>query len=143
MTSPVSSHWPIYKSLPEGWKFDRVTGSPLAGYLFATDGKSVLHGQKRALVAVPAQPQKPKEYAAVAIDVTKPAPRAPINQATRQAMNALAREQFKKKLLKDLAVDLMVCKIEGWAIDEYIAELHALINGVYESMKPTQEELFK
>lgn len=42
---------------------------------------------------------------------------------TRKALNKLARLQLKRRLLADIAVDLMVCKLEGWEYKEYIKDL--------------------
>jgi hypothetical protein len=36
--------------LPEGWIIDKYCGSPLYGFVFCTNGKSILNGGKRALV---------------------------------------------------------------------------------------------
>ena len=44
--------WILFETLPKGWKVDRTVGSPLAGYVFCTNGKSVLRGQQRGLVKV-------------------------------------------------------------------------------------------
>ena len=45
-------YWDLLDELPEGWKIDKTVGSPLTGYEFITNGKSVLNGQKRALLKV-------------------------------------------------------------------------------------------
>ena len=42
--------WELYEEPPEGFSIDKHTGSPLSGYDFFTNGKSVLNGQKRVLV---------------------------------------------------------------------------------------------
>ena len=44
-----------------------------------------------------------------------------------EALNRLAREQCKTKLLADINADMMACEIEGWDQSAYLAELHALI----------------
>ena len=44
--------WDLLDELPEGWKIYKTAGSPLNGYEFITNGKSVLNGQKRALLKV-------------------------------------------------------------------------------------------
>lgn len=46
------------------------------------------------------------------------------------AMNRLAREQLKRKLLADILTDLTICEIEGWDKREYIAEIRQLIDGL-------------
>ena len=42
---------------------------------------------------------------------------------TAWALNRLAREQMKHRLLCDILADLTVCEIEGWDKAEYINEL--------------------
>ena len=42
--------WEILETLPEGWVIDKYCGSPLYGFVFCTNGKSILNGGKRALV---------------------------------------------------------------------------------------------
>ena len=36
-------YWEVYEVLPIGWKVDNSCGSPLSGYDFCTDGKSILN----------------------------------------------------------------------------------------------------
>lgn len=43
------------------------------------------------------------------------------------AVQRLAREEMKKQLLADIAVDMQICKIEGWDIFEYMMELEKLL----------------
>ena len=50
-----------------------------------------------------------------------------IDSETRKALNKLAREQLKVRLLADIAQVLMICKLEGWEYKEYIKELKGLI----------------
>jgi len=45
-------NWSLLETMPEGWKIDKTVGSPLAGYVFVTNGKSVINGQKRALLKI-------------------------------------------------------------------------------------------
>lgn len=51
------------------------------------------------------------------------------------ALNQLAREQMKLKLLNDIRVDLEICEIEGWDKTEYIRELKELIDFAVEGRK--------
>lgn len=44
------------------------------------------------------------------------------------ALQRLAREQIKTKLLADIRTDLMICQLEGWDQLEYLNELHQLIS---------------
>lgn len=56
------------------------------------------------------------------------------DKETAKAINDLARLKTKEMILKDLAVDLMVCKIEGYDHKQYIGELKTLIDDVYSSI---------
>ena len=119
--------------LPDGWKLDATCGSPLHGYAYATDGKSILNGGKRALVKVapapipveapPQEPTKVHEQPKRARDYT-------YAKGQAKTVNQLARERFKERLLQDILTDLMVCELEGWDKLEYIQELKTLITGV-------------
>ena len=51
----------------------------------------------------------------------------PNTSGTRQALNRLAREKMKYRLLADIRADLMVCELEGWDKLEYLDELLELI----------------
>ncbi len=51
------------------------------------------------------------------------------------ALNKLAREQDKYRLLASIATDLQVCKLEGIEPKEYVKELKDLIDGIYYSFK--------
>lgn len=46
-----------------------------------------------------------------------------LDTETRKALQRLAREQLKLRLLSDIAVDIQICKIEGWQYKEYLLEL--------------------
>ena len=48
----------------------------------------------------------------------------------RKALNRLAREQAKEKLLRDVLFDLNVCKLEGWDAKEYLDELIEILMGI-------------
>ena len=48
-------------------------------------------------------------------------------EGASEALNQLAREQMKLKLLADIRVDLTVCEIEGWNPREYLRDLHQVI----------------
>ena len=39
------------------------------------------------------------------------------------ALNRLAREQMKLRLLSDIAIDMTVCELEGYDHTEYVGEL--------------------
>ena len=45
-----------------------------------------------------------------------------------KALNKLAREKMKYNLLKDLRVDIEICKLEGWDYKVYLLELKEIID---------------
>lgn len=126
--------WPILEDMPDCWKVDKTAGSPVHGCVFVTDGKSVLRGQKRALLRV----HHPAEQEAGTVPCaqqaqppsTLPAAKPTPHPDAPQAANKLARERMKLKILADVRVDLEICKIEGWSQQEYIQELKDLINSI-------------
>ena len=130
--------WLCYEEIPDGWHIDKTAGSPLHGYEFITNGKSVLNGGKRALARVYKQAlrvctpaQEPVKHTEKKNDESKPA--QVIDENYRRTVNDLARKKFEQKLLADIRVDLMVCEIEGWNKLEYLEELKSLINGLAEA----------
>ena len=125
--------WERLDEIPKGWRIDKTAGSPVCGYVFVTNGKSLLNGQKRALLRV----KHPQVAMFAGQDYTMPAPahkqrdEAPVIDATYcRTVNELAREKFKHRLLADILIDLQVCEIEGWSKLEYINQLRDLINGI-------------
>ena len=51
-------------------------------------------------------------------------------QEKADAINRLAREQMKLKLLQDIRVDLMICEIEAYDKKQYINELRDMIDTI-------------
>lgn len=47
-----------------------------------------------------------------------------------EAMNRLAREEMKQKLLNDILIDLTICEIENWDKKQYLRELKQLIQSL-------------
>ena len=142
----VSTHtfrgWEVYEVLPMGWKIDNSCGSPLHGFDFCNDGKSVLNGGKRALVrsirkgtpriefVEPIKQTKVVEKFEAKEDFVFPA----------KTVNILARKKFQEYLLKEITFDLMVCEIEGWDKKEYIKEIRNLINSIDLSNKKQKQK---
>ena len=98
-------NWELYDKPPEGFSIDKHTGSPLAGYDFYTNGKSVLNGGVRILVKAlnvhvnniadnhyPVKRNTPNNK--------EPKQDPMINRNVRQRVNVFARERFKVKLLQ-------------------------------------------
>lgn len=52
----------------------------------------------------------------------------PAAPEARKALNRLAREKMKYRLLADISLDLVICDMEGWDKLEYLAELKEMIN---------------
>lgn len=127
--------WDLIDKLPEGWVVDQKTGSPLHGYVFVTNGKNVIAGQKRALLRV----MKPQRELPLDVLFSVPVPQdaESISEKTKpefifnatqaRTVNELARQRFKEQLLNDILVDLQICEIEGWGKLDYIRELKSMI----------------
>lgn len=131
MKSKSYKDWELFDDMPSGFKIDKTCGSPLAGYSFINNGKSMLRGGKRALLRI-RHPQKqlyldaPKaeKVGICAKPDFKPQP------YPARTVNELARQKFKMKLLSDIRCDLMICELEGWGKMEYINEIKRLINNI-------------
>ena len=128
--------WDLLEELPQGWAIDKTAGTPLNGYVFITNGKSVLNGQERALLKVnkniAVQNFKTEN---TNINLEKNIKKINskdkiIDKKTANTANELARKKFQEKLLQDIRVDLMICEIEGWDKLEYIQEIKNLINSI-------------
>lgn len=131
--------WDILEYLPEGWVIDKTAGSPAPNTVFITNGKSVLNGQKRALLKVEAKRDinTPKNEIVKNhfVEANKKVEKTEIPLFPAKTVNDLARLKFKEQLLKEIMFDLMVCEIEGWDKKEYINELKKLINSIDTSNK--------
>lgn len=132
--------WDILEDLPEGWVIDKYAGSPAPNTVFITNGKSVLNGQKRALLKVQAKQdinilknEIPKVNHFV--EANKKIEKTEIPIFPAKTVNDLARLKFKEQLLKEIMFDLMVCEIENWDKKEYINELKKMLNGIDTSNK--------
>lgn len=125
----------MLQEMPEGWKVDRTTGSPLAGHVFITNGKSVLNGQKRALLACN-MAANVSEVAGDKIQISNEKPNhiktlsyddQISSSGFRRSVNEMARETFKLNLLRDIMCDLTICEIEGWCKTEYINQIKKMV----------------
>ena len=50
------------------------------------------------------------------------------NKEVAEKINILAREQMKLKLLKDLRIDIEICRLEKWDYKQYLLELKEIID---------------
>jgi hypothetical protein len=122
--------WIILDELPNNWIIDKTVGSPVPYTVFITNGKSVINGQKRALLKVKPKLEniinhnnEIKIYHSIKLeeknnDYIFPA----------KTVNQLARLKFTKNLLNEILFDLSVCEIEKWDKKEYIKELQIILN---------------
>lgn len=132
--------WDILEELPQDWVIDKTAGSPAPNTVFITNGKSVLNGQKRALLKVQAKQDiniSKNEIPKVNhfVESNKMIEKTEIHIFPAKTVNDLARLKFKEKLLKEIMFDLMVCEIENWDKKEYINELKKMLNGIDTSNK--------
>ena len=131
-------NWAILDQLPDGWQIDETVGTPVHGCVFVTNGKSVINGQKRALLRLmPYQPQREFHFdqpstspGAVQCVATQPSKTQTNTEAAYPArsVNELARKRMMLRLLADIRVDLEICELEGWPKTEYLCELQRVIN---------------
>ena len=132
--------WDILEDLPEGWVIDKTAGSPAPNTVFITNGKSVLNGQKRALLKVQAKQDiniSKNEIPKVNhfVEANKMIEKTEIPIFPAKTVNDLARLKFKEQLLKEIMFDLMVCEIEKWDKKEYINEIKKMLNSIDTSNK--------
>ena len=132
-SNPKFRDWVLLEELPEGWIIDKFCGSPLHGFDFCTNGKSILNGGKRALVRVKQKIREPQTHTETHIEI-KPIKEKQVGESAdtigfpAKKVNELARKRFLEQILKDIMFDLTVCEIEGWDKKEYIKEIRKLIN---------------
>ena len=130
-------NWPKLDALPDGWKFDKTCGSPCRGYEFATNGKSLLNGQRRALVRVNIEPSRTAQAVHEPLKLAPPKlartdkPEAQDPEAPA-ALNKLARAKMMERLLRDVRVDIQVCELEGWDVREYLNDIRQLLDRIGE-----------
>lgn len=128
--------WDILDELPQGWSIDKTAGSPAPNTVFITNNKSVLRGQKRALLKVEATPLKNGKVVCSNIALTNNQDANKIIDKTEvlffpaKTVNDLARLKFQQHLLQEISFDLMVCEIEKWDKKEYINQIKTIINSI-------------
>ena len=126
-----------FDEMPEGWKLDTTWGSPEHGWTPICNGKSILNGGLKGLLRLNKQAiQEPVSASTVSISIPEVKRELTKEEAKEVAlaMNKLAREKFKEKLMQEILFDLSVCKIEGWPIKQYVNDLKNLIDDVFRRM---------
>lgn len=139
-TDKTYKGWPLIEEMPENWSISKNIGSPLHGYVFVTNGKSVFNGERRvALLRVAKNPLAESKTVInqfPAISDTQPscsknkATEYTFDKSSARVVNELARQRFKQKILADILIDLTICEIEGWSKLEYINEIKKLVNSI-------------
>ena len=132
--------WKIVETMPDGWSVDIYVGSPLAGHVFITNGKSPLNGQERKLLKI-----EPKQEKSISkndipkvnhfVEANRMIEKTEIPIFPAKTVNDLARLKFKEQLLKEIMFDLTVCEIENWDKKEYINEIKKMLNSIDTSNK--------
>ena len=123
--------WDILDVMPDGWVIDKTAGSPLTNTVFITNGKSVLNGQKRALLRVATTTKGFCRKPDIIAEPSNPAKSAKEDyDFPAKEVNLLARKRFEELLLREILFDLKVCEIEGWNKKEYIDEIKALLDSI-------------
>ena len=54
--------------------------------------------------------------------------KAQMNREEAEALNRLAREQMKERLLRDILFDMQVCRLEGWDPLAFLVELREMLD---------------
>jgi hypothetical protein len=127
--------WPIYDELPEGFRIDKKTASPLCLHYFIQKGNMFCGNYEKALLKVDF-PKKESVKESVDVPIASNSLRLEaekpkvVDVDISKPLNNLARLKLKETLLKDIAVDLCICEIEGWDKREYLQDLKSLIDSV-------------
>ena len=134
----IGNHFPKFDEMPLGWRFDATWGSSLVGYQPISNGKNMINGGKKGLLKVRTGEKKnnipniPKlKLPTIA---QKPKPTKQEQDMCAIKVNDLARLKLKEQLIKDLTVDLMICKMEGWDYKEYAKDLKKTIDDICKSI---------
>ena len=57
------------------------------------------------------------------------------NPETPRRLQELARHRFIAKMLAEVVIDMMVCRLAGWEEYEFISILHAEMDGLMNKIK--------
>lgn len=126
-------NWDILEEIPKGWIVDKTAGSPLKNTVFITNGKSVLNGQKRALLKVQTKQNDntlKNEIINHDVEVKEMIDDSDQYIFPAKTVNQLARLKFQEQLLKEIRFDLIICDLENWDKKEYLNEIKKLLNSI-------------
>ncbi|NRA19026.1 MAG: hypothetical protein HRU05_00955 [Oceanospirillaceae bacterium] len=143
MSEEEYMEWEVVEEMPIGWHVDKTVGrAPLAHTVFITNGKSVLNGQKRALLRIEAKQTKSSISPVLSLKAVETAKEDPstLMPFPAKTVNHLARKKFQEQILKEIMFDLTVCEIEGWDKSAYIKELKKLLNSINLPKKRKQQK---
>lgn len=128
--------FPIFDEIPTGWSIVKGALTAPCGYELIYNGKSLFSGERRCgLVKCKIEESKsekifpfnslknsikhlpniiPEKSVGICFSDEAEIP---------EKLNKLAREETKLRLLRDIAADITVCKLEGWDYKKYLLEL--------------------
>lgn len=134
------SSLPVFGEIPAGWSVVKGALTSPCGYELISNGKSRFsHEYQKGLVKLGPPLQKEqiedipwlvpddKEASSSFLPLNKPEKQPGISFSDEpelpEKLNRLAREEMKLMLLRDIARDVTICKIEGWDYKDYLHEL--------------------
>ena len=143
MEKIIVSSLPVFDEIPAGWGVIKGTLTAPCGYEFINNRKSRFsHEYQQGLVKCVSEPQKAPEEIVLSSSSDKSASSSIFTPDETEKgfggcfsdepelpgkLNQLAREETKLRLLRDIAADIVVCKMEGWDYKCYLHELKAEI----------------
>ena len=130
-----------FDKIPLGWMLIKGATTAPVGYEWISNGKSRFSMDYRiALVKEAHAKEKTTKTPTPSTNILQKNTAAEEKQQEKQSgfqfsdepgiseqLNRLAREEMKLMLLRDIARDMTVCKIEGWDYKGYLRELQQLI----------------
>ena len=127
-----------FDEMPRGWCLDASWGSPLNGYTPIHNRISLLNGGKKGLLKIKKPKNTPETRSLPQVSFTNNSCKQESNTENTfmlaKKMNDLARLQLKETLIRDITIDLMICKVEKWDFKEYIKDLKRTIDDVCKSI---------
>ncbi len=130
-----------FDEIPFGWMPIKGATTAPVGYEWISNGKSRFSADYRiALVKETQKKGKTIKTSIPRMDILQKHTAGEEKQQEKQSgfqfsdepgiseqLNRLAREEMKLMLLRDIARDMTVCKIEGWDYKGYLRELQQVI----------------
>lgn len=139
-----------FDEIPFGWMPIKGAMTAPVGYEWISNGKSRFSADYRiALVKEVQKKEKSIKIPITRMNIVQKHTAEEEKQQEKQSgfrfsdepgineqLNRLAREEMKLRLLKDIAADITICKMEGWEYNEYLRELQQLIGSFLDGGEP-------